>query len=147
MNNFIKDVNLALQKAKQRKKQKIKEEKRSLLRNDEDWVKIDAFLQREVLRCIERSDGSSWIKIEDNSRFLGIPKDENGQEIYLSNGKTLYINHFDIKRFCKQYGFKLRFLVKKNGEFRRTFFYKKINTVAYLIKVKHIFLPFMRRSK
>lgn len=128
MNNFIEAVNIALEEARQREKQRKQKLKESLIRNDEDWERIDSFLKRKVLEAIKNSDGSSWIRIVNYRPSLLVSVDE----------EILTINHLDIKRFCKQYGFKLRYSVKEDQKQRTKFFFSKNNTVAYLIRVKHI---------
>lgn len=131
MNNFIEEVNMALKKARQREKQRKQKVKESLRRNEEDWKRIDLFLKNKVLECIEKGDGSSWIRIDNFLGELLVLKDENQE--------SLVIHQLDIKRFCKQYGFKLMYIVQEGyREERKTFFFHKLNTRAYLIKVKHI---------
>ena len=124
MNNFVKIVKMALKEARPKK---IKKE--SLKRNDKEWKIIDSFLQRKVLEYIKCGRGSPWIRIGDDYRDLLISVEEG----------FLRINHWDIKRFCKQYRFKLMYIVRERyKEERRTFFYDEFNTRAYLIRVKHI---------
>lgn len=134
--NLKRQLRETLRRKKEENKKADIEYKQSLIRSDEDWKKINDFLSKVIMEEAERT-GNRWIELSCMFGDIGY---FSQKDIILSDNKSLTINHQDIKRFCKQHHFKLRFKNLESVSLNETetfkaLWYHDILTCAYLIRV------------
>jgi len=118
-----------LKRSKKLKKEQAKRQidEQCLSRTDEEWRIIDEYLSDLLISLVaegietHKKDGYVWdyglffnkkcieFDVSNEGSYLNSPKDKDGNAIYLQEGKQLIIGQKDIKRFCKEHKFKLRY--------------------------------------
>lgn len=126
----------ALREAKKKTKTEEMMAEKALIRSETDWIIIREYLSALLVTLAKKSRGGHWIKFDKGCDSLLSPEDSNGNRITLTDNSKLEITTNDIERFCKEEHLKLRFLLKKDGEFIVVKHYSMFDTIrSYLIKV------------
>lgn len=118
--NFKKQLRKEAKEARKLAKAEAKKYQNSLLRTDEEWEKIEPVIKERILQEVKKSDGDSWIELEQCN---------------------LPFHHKDIERFCKKHHLKVRYFALEDFHSDNYVMFRKYVSVVpaitlYRIKVR-----------
>lgn len=102
--NFRKQLRKEAKEARKLAKAEEKKRKKSWLRTDEEWGKIEPIIKDKILEEVKKSGGDPWIELE----LCHLP-----------------FHWKDIERFCKKHHLKLRFLAHDDFHSNRYVSFRK----------------------